>query len=90
MEDPKIKIGFSFEDEFGNSYEAASKVEVFESLGETELSAIGERLNIFLKQIGFVRKNDNIFMEDLTDDEFEAISDYLHELRDQSEGEENT
>ena len=34
MEDPKIKIGFSFEDEFGNSYEAASKVEVFESLGE--------------------------------------------------------
>lgn len=89
MNEPKIKIGFSYEDEFGNTYEASSKVEVFESLGETSLGVIGEQLNIFLKQIGFVRPNDNIFMEDLTDDELELIIDYLEEIRSESEDVDN-
>lgn len=89
MNEPKIKIGFSYEDEFGNTYEASSKVEVFESLGETDLYVIGEQLNIFLRQIGFVRQNDNILMEDITDDEFELLSNYLDELRSKSEDVDN-
>ena len=90
MDEPKIKIGFSYEDGFGNTYGASSKVEVFESLGETELNVIGEQFNIFLKQIGFVRHNDNIFMEDLADDELELLSDYLDKLRSKSGNGENT
>lgn len=89
MDEPKIKIGFSYEDEFGNTYEASSDIEIFKSLGETNLDIIGERFNVFLKQIGFVRHNDNILMEDLTDDELELLSDYLDELRSKSEDEDD-
>lgn len=81
MDEPKIKIGFTHTDEFGNEYSASSDVEVFTSLGEEELEVIGRQLNVFLKQIGYVRHNDNILMEDLSDEELEALYDYLQELR---------
>lgn len=89
MDEPKIKIGFTHTDEFGNTYSASSEVEVFASLGEKELEVIGEQLNIFLKQIGYVRHNDNILMEDLTDEELEALYDYLQELRNGTDDTEN-
>ncbi len=86
MDEPIIKIGFSYEDKFGNAYEASSKVGVFESLGDTELNVIGEQFNIFLRQIGYIRPHDNILMEDLTEEELEALGDYLTEFRSKSEG----
>lgn len=81
MDEPKIKIGFTHTDEFGNEYSASSDVEVFTSLDESELDVIGRQLNVFLRQIGYVRHNDNILMEDLSDEELEALYDYLQELR---------
>jgi len=36
---------------------------------------------VFLKQCGYVRKNDFIFMEDITEEEYEALAVYLDELR---------
>ena len=77
----KIRIRFELTDEGGNNYISESSVEVFHSLGDTELDTIGEQLNVFLRQCGYVRKNDNIFMEDVTDEEYEALADYLAELR---------
>lgn len=91
MDEPKIKIGFTHTDEFGNEYSASSEGEVFESLGETKLDVIGTQFNVFLRQIGYIRRNDNILMEDLTEDELEALYDYLQELRNNNdESEENT
>lgn len=77
MENNKITIGFHFESEFGDSYDSTSKVEVFTDLGDTELSVIGEQLNAFLSQVGYIRKNGNIFMEDLSDDEYDAVAGFL-------------
>lgn len=85
MDESKIKIGFTHTDEFGNEYSASSVVEVFASLDEKELDVMGRQFNVFLKQIGYVRHNDNILMEDLTDEELEALYDYLQELRDGAE-----
>lgn len=81
MAENKITIGFTLEDEFDNKYTQTSSLEIFPDLGETEVDVIGEQLNIFLKQCGYVRNNDNILMEDLTDDEYDALLDYLDELR---------
>ena len=79
-----INIGFKFENEFGHKYSQASELEVFDELGENNLSTIGRQLNCFLKQCGFVRENDFILMESLSEDEAEALYDYLTDLREDS------
>ncbi len=85
MENNKITIGFHFEDEFGDSYDSTSKVEVRTDIGDTELSVIGEQLNAFLSQAGYIRKNGNIFMEDLSDDEYDAVAGFLALYRETKE-----
>lgn len=87
MGNNKITIGFHFENEFGDSYDSTSKVEVYTDIGDTELSVIGEQLNAFLSQIGYIRKNLNIFMEDLSDEEYDAVADFLAEYRETKEQE---
>ena len=81
--DNKLTIGFHLVHEFNDRFSQESSVEVFSDLGETELDVIGKQFNIFLKQCGYVRYNDNIFMEDITDEEYEALSDFLDELREE-------
>ena len=77
----KFRIKFELTDEFGNDYINESRVDVCYNNGETELDVIGEQLNVFLKQCGYVRKNNLIFMEDITAEEYDAIAIYLDELR---------
>lgn len=86
--DNKLTIGFHLENEFGDKFSHESSLEVFTDLGDTDLSVIGEQFNVFLKQCGYVRRNDNIFMEDITDEEYDALADYLEELREEKENEE--
>lgn len=81
QDEGKITIKFEFTNEFGDHYSQESKLTVFSDLGEKEIDCIGEQLNIFLKQIGYIRKNDLIFMEDVTDEEYEALSDFLDDYR---------
>lgn len=57
-------------------------------MAKTDLDVIGRQFNIFLNQCGYVRHNDNIFMEDITDEEYEAIADFLEELREGKKNEE--
>lgn len=81
--DNKLTIGSHLVNEFNDRFSQESSVEVFHDLGETELDVIGKQFNIFLKQCGYVRYNDNIFMEDITDEEYEALADFLDELREE-------
>ena len=81
----KITIGFSFENEFGDCYDSSSTLDVLTDMGDTELSVIGEQLNAFLIQIGYLRENGNIFMEDLSDEEYDAVSDFLAGYRNKKE-----
>ena len=87
-ESSKIKIGFTYTDHFGDEYSASSLVEVFDELGETDLDVIGAQLNAFLIQIGYPRENSHILMDDLTEDECEALHGYLQELRERKDGNE--
>lgn len=81
-ESSKITIGFHFVDTFGNTYDSSSSKEVFYDLGENELDVIGEQLNAFLRQCGYLRYKDLIFMEDVDEDEHDAIASFLAEYRD--------
>lgn len=80
MED-KLTIGFRLVNGCGNEFSSESTLEVFRDLGETELDVIGTQFNTFLKQCGYARYNDNILMEDLSDDEYDALVNYLDDLR---------
>ena len=77
----KITIGFYLSSEDGGEYESKSTMEVFDSLGETEISVIGEQLNSFLRQCGYIRDNPLIFMEDVTEDEYDFLDEQLREYR---------
>ena len=81
IEDPKTKISFSYTDNYGNNYSASSNMKVYNSLGENDLEVIGRQLNAFLRQVGFYRPRDYMFMEDVTEDEYYELHNYLDKLR---------
>ena len=76
-----ITVGFKFVDEFNNAHTAESTVEVFPDLGESDLDIIGRQLNAFLIQVGFVRHRDTIFMEDVTDEEYDFLAQAIEDYR---------
>ena len=78
---PEIEIGFHLIDECANEFSQKSSFEVHTDLGDTVLDSIGRQFNNFLRQCGYIRHNENIFMKDLTDDEHEALSDFLCDYR---------
>ena len=77
----KITVGFQYVDTFGNTYNSQTTVEVFYSLGETELDVIGRQMNTFLKQCGYSRSKDLLFMEDVDEEEYDALISFLSEYR---------
>lgn len=81
----KITIGFRYIDTWGNEYTAESTREVFFSLGDDELDTIGKQFNAFLSQAGYMRRNDHMLMEDLTQEEIWLLLDYLDKIRDRKE-----
>lgn len=74
----KVTIKFSYTNEFGDHYSAKS---AFTPIEEEEINYLGDTFNNFLRQIGFIRRNDYMLMEDLTEDELEAVGDFLREFR---------
>lgn len=82
MEDgAKITIGFKYINEFKDKFEAESEFEVIEEVGDDTLIEIGRQFNTFLRQAGYIRRNDFIFTEDVTDEEYDALQDFLDEYR---------
>lgn len=81
MEECKIRIKFELNDELKNYYSAESAFEVYEDIGDSVLDEMGKQFNIFLRQAGYIRPNDYLFMESITDEEYDAIEDFLNEYR---------
>ena len=77
----EIEIGFHLIDENANEFSQKSSMEVFTDLGDSALDTIGRQFNNFLRQCGYIRPNENIFMEDITDQEYEALADFLQDYR---------
>lgn len=77
----KITIGFRFTNEFGDDFSSDSTVSVYEEIGDTELSTIVQAFNQFLRQIGYTRKNENMYERDLTDEEYEAVDNLIADMR---------
>lgn len=76
-----IKFSAKFTNEFGHTFKVSTKTETYPSMGEDELRVIGNVMSDFLRQIGYIQKGDTILMDSLTEDELEAVQDYLFEYR---------
>lgn len=68
-------------DRFGNTYDSTTTTAFYSGLGESELDVIGRQLNTFLKQVTYPISGDIIMMESLTDEEYEAVADFLCDYR---------
>lgn len=90
MENNRVRIKFEATDQFGNSYVQENNVELHSDLGYCFTDEVGRLLNLFLKQMTFQRRNDCIFMEDVTENEMDALYDFLQEYRKGRESEEET
>lgn len=82
----KITVGFRYADSFDNSFSSNSTIDMSGNVYESDIEYIGEQLNNFLRQCGYVRKNDFIFMEDVNEEEYMVLTDCLTELRRGREG----
>lgn len=76
-----IKFSAKFTNEFGHKFKVSTKTETYTSMGEDELRVIGNVMSDFLRQIGYIQKGNTILMDSLTEDELEAVQDYLFEYR---------
>ncbi len=83
----KLTVRFELEDGFGNKHSATSTEEIFYTLGDRDALFIGRQLSAFLKQCGYNYKNGYIFMEDITEDEYDELADYLEEYRENKKSE---
>ena len=76
-----IKFSVKFTNEFGHKFKVSTKTETYPSMGEDELRVIGDVLSDFLRQIGYSQRGDTILMDSLTENELEAVQDFLFEYR---------
>lgn len=62
-------------------YKLESTIPIFYEAGNTPIEEIFSQFNIFLKQAGYVRPNDYILTDSLTEDEREELECHLSEYR---------
>lgn len=77
-----ITIGFSLStNAYDGEYILKSQIPIYYEAGNTPLEEIFSQFNIFLKQAGYVRPNDYILPDSLTEDEREELEYHLIEYR---------
>lgn len=77
-----ITIGFSLStNAYDGKYIMKSQIPIYYEAGNTPIEEIFSQFNIFLKQAGYVRPNDYILTESLTEDEREELEYHLSEYR---------
>ena len=79
--DKKITIKFELTDECKCHFSSESTFEIFPIVGDDTLIEIGRMFRIFLLQAGYSLNNDFLFMESLTEEEYEVVSNFLQEYR---------
>ena len=77
-----LTVKFGLKDESTNTkYKAKSKLRIYDGINDDVLLEIGFEFNNFLRQVGYVRKEDYMLMEDLTEEEVEYLKKCLANRR---------
>lgn len=80
--DTREAIRLYFRNEFGSEYEISQTAETYADIGEDTIRAFAKIINLFLRHIGYVSYDkDLVFLESVTDEEYEDLLWYLGDLR---------
>lgn len=79
--DPMIRYRFEFTNEYGDEYSLENKVTLLRDVGDSEELELARAINLFMKQIGYSYDKDMIFLESVTEDEFDYLADCLFDYR---------
>ena len=78
----KIRFKIEFENQYHNIYKMESKVDIYPDLGNDEINELAGQINNFMRQIGYSSFNkDKIFLESVTEEEYEYLLNCLDEYR---------
>lgn len=81
-EERPIKLKFELTDEYGYNYKQECDLYVAYDLGDREIDRIGECFNRFLSFCGYyMGGKECMFMTAIDPEEYEALEEYLTELR---------
>lgn len=80
-----IRYRFEFDDENGNTYSLENKVRIYTDFGDSDRDELARALNIFMQQIGYgwFYNKDMIFLESVTESEYEALLEVLENMREE-------
>lgn len=80
--DSRETIRLYYRNEFGSEFEMGQTAETYSELGEDTIREFSRIINLFLKHIGYVSYDkDMVFLESVTEEEYEDLLWYLDELR---------
>lgn len=80
-EDWALHVGFYLAIRDGGEYSAESKVADYPEVGDSQIVTLGMQFNSFLRQAGYFRKNDYLFMTDVTEEEMWYLDACLADYR---------
>ena len=80
--DSRETIRLYYRNEFGSEFEMSQTAETYSELGEDIIREFSRIINLFLKHIGYVSYDkDMVFLESVTEEEYEDLLWYLDDLR---------
>ena len=80
FDNESISVMFNYVNELGDTLTRSETVQISDDF-PIPMDIISMAAESFLKDIGAIRNDSVYFVDELTDDEFEAVTDVLREMR---------
>lgn len=85
-----IRIEMRYTDEFGNTTALDKETNIYPDQGNDEIDEMERFVNNFLRAVSYSSFNkDKVILESVTEDEYEAVQDFLWDLRNDMKNEES-
>lgn len=82
FDQPVVTINLTYETEYGDVHTRCDRVSIGDGILET-IDVVKESVESFLRYIGEIHTNTVYFAEELTNEEYEAVTGILMEMREQ-------
>lgn len=80
--DTREMIKLYYRNEFGGEYEISEIRHMQPDFGDSTIMAFAKTINLFLRHIGYPSySKEYVFLESVTEDEYELLQDYLFAIR---------
>lgn len=85
--DHRETIKLYYRNEFDGEFEISETRLMYPDMGDDTIMAFAKTINLFMRHIGYSFDKDYVFMESLTEDEYEHLQWCLSKFRDEKDTE---